>query len=72
MISGISNGIGNFRWRLEVRNWVTDVLNEECKMEIGIVKLSIKWNEMLVLGVIIKDMRAYIGLNILSVYDNGI
>ena len=30
-------------------------------MEIGIVKLSIKWNEMLVLGVIIKDMRAYIG-----------
>ena len=30
-------------------------------MEIGIVKLSIKWNEMLVLSVIIKDMRAYIG-----------
>ena len=48
------------------------MLNEECKMENGIVKLSIKWNEMLVLGVIIKDMRAYIGLNILSVYDNGI
>ena len=45
MISGISNGIGNFRWRLEVRNWVTDVLNEECKMENGIVKLSIKWNK---------------------------
>ena len=40
-------------------------------MEIGIVKLSIKWNEILVLGVIIKDIEP-IGLNILSVYDNGI
>ena len=24
--------------KLFIRNWVTNVLNEECKMEIGIVK----------------------------------
>ena len=40
-------------------NWVAVLFNGKCKIKIGIVKWSIKWNKILVLGVIIKDMRAY-------------
>ena len=35
-------------------NWVAVLFNGKCKIKIGIVKWSIKWNKILVLGVIIK------------------